>query len=139
MVAHNPLFHGRWTLKKFNATVVNDIWPEVLFFSAVATSKSASRSLLQSFFSSPVWRPVVYLVSTMTSTKLSINTGLLTVLGTVLGLVISFRTSTAYERYATPSENFWEDGPIMRALVGTRMEGRCGPTSTLHQETWHSL
>ncbi|KAL4257470.1 Voltage-dependent anion channel-forming protein YneE/VCCN1/2-like protein [Pleurotus pulmonarius] len=79
MVAHNPLFHGRWTLKKFNATVVNDIWPEVLFFSAVAT--------------------MVYLVSTMTSTKLVINTGLLTVLGTVLGLVISFRTSTAYERY----------------------------------------
>lgn len=39
MVAANPLFRGRWTLKKFNATVVNDIWPEVAFFSLVATSK----------------------------------------------------------------------------------------------------
>ncbi|KAJ8519419.1 hypothetical protein ONZ45_g3612 [Pleurotus djamor] len=79
MVAHNPLFHGRWTLKRFNATVVNDIWPEVLFFTAVAT--------------------MVYLVSRFTSADLSMSNGLLTVLGTVLGLVISFRTSTAYERY----------------------------------------
>ena len=36
MVAKNPLFAG-WSLKKFKATVVNDIWPEVLFFSGVAT------------------------------------------------------------------------------------------------------
>ncbi|KAF8991760.1 Bestrophin, RFP-TM, chloride channel-domain-containing protein [Cyathus striatus] len=79
MVAHNPLTSGRWTLKKFNATVINDIWPEVLFFSLVAT--------------------MVSLVSQKTSTQLSIPNGLLTVLGTVLGLVISFRTSSAYERY----------------------------------------
>jgi hypothetical protein len=39
MVANNPLFSGRWTLKKFNATVVNDIWPEVLFFTGVATGE----------------------------------------------------------------------------------------------------
>ncbi|KAL4268438.1 Voltage-dependent anion channel-forming protein YneE/VCCN1/2-like protein [Pleurotus pulmonarius] len=72
-VRDTPTFH------KFNATVANDIWPEVLFFSAVAT--------------------MVYMVSTMTSTDLSINNSLLTVLGVVLGVVISFRTSTAYERY----------------------------------------
>lgn len=38
MVASNPLFRGTWTLKKFNSMVINDIWPEVLFFSLVAAS-----------------------------------------------------------------------------------------------------
>ncbi|KAF9455764.1 UPF0187-domain-containing protein [Collybia nuda] len=79
MVAHNPLFHGRWTLKRFKATVVNDIWPEVLFFTLIATMVSC--------------------VSELTPHKLILSNQLLTVLGTVLGLVISFRTSSAYERY----------------------------------------
>jgi hypothetical protein len=39
MVAQNPLFSGRFTFKKFQATVINDIWPEVLFFTAVATGQ----------------------------------------------------------------------------------------------------
>lgn len=45
MVAQNPLLSGnsggkRWSLiKKFNATVINDIWPETLFFTLVATSE----------------------------------------------------------------------------------------------------
>ena len=43
MVAQNPLFVG-WSLKKFKATVVNDIWPEVLFFSLVAASECATPS-----------------------------------------------------------------------------------------------
>ncbi|KAJ6590708.1 Bestrophin, RFP-TM, chloride channel-domain-containing protein [Mycena vulgaris] len=79
MVAANPLFRGGWSMRKFNATVVNDIWPEVAFFTLVAT-----------------------MVSTITEMKihnLAVNSSLLTVLGTVLGLVISFRTSSAYERY----------------------------------------
>lgn len=79
MVAANPLFRGTWTLKKFNATVINDIWPEVAFFSLVAS--------------------MVCLVSKYTKHHLGINNQLLTVVGTVLGLVISFRTSSAYERY----------------------------------------
>ncbi|KAI9058064.1 UPF0187-domain-containing protein [Trametes sanguinea] len=78
MVAENPLFVG-WSLKKFKATVINDIWPEVLFFTGVAT--------------------MVTLVSEMTRHKLEFSNAMLTVLGTVLGLVISFRTSSAYERY----------------------------------------
>nr|VWP01635.1 Peptidylprolyl isomerase (EC [Ganoderma boninense] len=78
MVAENPLF-SKWSLKKFKATVINDIWPEVLFFSAVAA--------------------MVSLVSDLTRHKLSFSSAMLTVLGTVLGLVISFRTSSAYERY----------------------------------------
>jgi predicted membrane chloride channel (bestrophin family) len=39
------------------------------------------------------------LVSNLTEVNLGISSALLTVLGTVLGLVISFRTSSAYERY----------------------------------------
>ncbi|KAJ7848581.1 UPF0187-domain-containing protein [Mycena olivaceomarginata] len=79
MVAQNPLFRGGWTMRKFSATVVNDIWPEVAFFTAIAA-----------------------VVATITEKKihnLAVNNALLTVLGTVLGLVISFRTSSAYERY----------------------------------------
>jgi len=79
MVSSNPLFRGKWTAKRFQATVINDIWPEVLFFTLVAT--------------------MVALVSEKTDRDLGISNQLLTVLGTVLGLVISFRTSSAYERY----------------------------------------
>ncbi|KAJ7227738.1 UPF0187-domain-containing protein [Mycena haematopus] len=78
MVASNPLFSS-WSLKKFNATVINDVWPEVSFFTLIAA--------------------MVALVTKMTSHSLAVPNSLLTVLGTVLGLVISFRTSTAYERY----------------------------------------
>ena len=42
MVAQNPLFAG-WSLRKFKATVINDIWPEVLFFTGVAASEFALR------------------------------------------------------------------------------------------------
>ncbi|CAK5270022.1 unnamed protein product [Mycena citricolor] len=78
MVASNPLYSG-WSVQKFQATVINDVWPEVLFFSSVAAMVSA--------------------VTQLTKHSLGISNALLTVLGTVLGLVISFRTSTAYERY----------------------------------------
>ncbi|KAF8629373.1 hypothetical protein AX17_005669 [Amanita inopinata Kibby_2008] len=79
MVAHNPLFQGKWTAKRYRATVINDIWPEVLFFTLIAI--------------------MVTLISEKTEHQLTLSTQLLTVLGTVLGLVISFRTSSAYERY----------------------------------------
>ncbi|KAF9554664.1 UPF0187-domain-containing protein [Agrocybe pediades] len=78
MVASNPLFR-RWTTKKFAATVMDDIWPEVIFFTLIAV--------------------MVVLVSEKTSAHLGVSNQLLTVLGLVLGLVISFRTSSAYERY----------------------------------------
>jgi ion channel-forming bestrophin family protein len=80
MVAEDPLFHGGWSLKKFNATVINDIWPETAFFTLVAT--------------------VVAIITERKIHDLAVNNSLLTVLGTVLGLVISFRTSSAYERYS---------------------------------------
>ncbi|KAF5363089.1 hypothetical protein D9758_012627 [Tetrapyrgos nigripes] len=80
MVAKNPLLSGRISLrKKFMATVINDIWPDIMFFTLVATA--------------------VHLVTTKTSLDLEVNNALLGVLGTVLGLVLSFRTSSAYEKY----------------------------------------
>ncbi|KAF7350361.1 hypothetical protein MVEN_01340800 [Mycena venus] len=79
MVAQNPLFRGGWTMRKFNATVINDIWPETAFFTLIAT--------------------MVAIITEKKIHNLAVNNGLLTVLGTVLGLVISFRTSSAYERY----------------------------------------
>jgi len=108
MVSSNPLFRGSWTFKKFQATVINDIWPEVTFFSLVAA--------------------MVTLVTKKTHHDLAVSTQLLTVLGTVLGLVISFRTSSAYERYqdgrkmwtniVTSSRNFaqqvWIHVPVER-------------------------
>ncbi|KAK7030986.1 hypothetical protein VNI00_010213 [Paramarasmius palmivorus] len=61
------------------ATIIGDIWPGVLFVASVAT--------------------MVVLVSENTETQLAFKSSLLTVLGLVVGLVISFRTSSAYERY----------------------------------------
>jgi hypothetical protein len=37
MVSSNPLFNGRWTAKKFGATVLDDIWQEVTVFTLFAT------------------------------------------------------------------------------------------------------
>ncbi|EDR02103.1 uncharacterized protein LACBIDRAFT_309998 [Laccaria bicolor S238N-H82] len=101
MVAASPFFRGTWTLKRFNATIINDVWPEVAFFSLVAS--------------------MVCLVSKKTEHHLGINNQLLTVLGTVLGLVISFRTSSAYERY--------QDGRKMWTNIATA-------SRTLAQLVW---
>jgi putative membrane protein len=38
MVASNPMWGGI-SLRKFQATVINDIWPEVAFFTLVATGE----------------------------------------------------------------------------------------------------
>jgi predicted membrane chloride channel (bestrophin family) len=79
MVAENPLFRGGFTMRKFSATVINDIWPETAFFTLIAT--------------------MVAIITKRKIHDLAVSSSLLTVLGTVLGLVISFRTSSAYERY----------------------------------------
>jgi len=79
MPAHNPLVSGGLSFRKFRGTVLNDIWPELIFFTGIAAMVSC--------------------VCKYTSTNLSFNPQLLTVLGTVLGLVISFRTTSAYDRY----------------------------------------
>ncbi|KAG8904713.1 hypothetical protein FRB99_001299 [Tulasnella sp. 403] len=78
----------KWAWKRLNATVLNDIWLELWFFSTVALA--------------------VCLINQYTEVNFTISNQLLTVLGTVLGLVISFRTTSAYDR-------FWEG----RKLWGT--------------------
>lgn len=75
MVTRDPI----WNLRKFSATIINDVWDEVFVFTLIAT--------------------VVVMVSEKTSVNLGVSNQLLTVLGLVLALVISFRTSSAYERY----------------------------------------
>lgn len=85
---------------KLDATVITDIWPELLFFSLVAMGEWVSilfMSLRSSELSGLV-APVVTLIDRLTITKLGFGNQLLIVLGVVLGLVISFRTTTAYER-----------------------------------------
>ncbi|KAG9028852.1 hypothetical protein FRB95_006014 [Tulasnella sp. JGI-2019a] len=69
----------RYCLERFSATVINDLWPELWFFT--------------------LWSVMVCLVNTHTDIKFFISNQMLTVLGTVLGLVISFRTTSAYDRY----------------------------------------
>ena len=98
MVAANPLFAGGHFYKKFKATFINDIWPEVLFFTLIALSECSTVMEIDTRPDITVNNSVVTMVSEMTKHSLSISNQMLTVLGTVLGLVISFRTSTAYER-----------------------------------------
>jgi hypothetical protein len=81
MVVANPLFVGRWTAKKFKATVVNDIWPEVLFFTLVATRVFAVITSVGTQYLTTTL--VVTLVSNKTSADLGVSGQLLTVLGTV--------------------------------------------------------
>lgn len=46
MVSTNPVFAGGlWSVKKFQATVINDIWPEVIFFTLVGTSEYARTTI----------------------------------------------------------------------------------------------
>lgn len=52
-----------------------------------------------------VWSTLITAISQLI-TPLKVDTLLLTVLGFVVGLAISFRTSTAYERY-TEGRKYW--------------------------------
>ncbi|KAB5591670.1 Bestrophin protein [Ceratobasidium theobromae] len=71
--ARNSLVTGIISyLKRARGIVIYVIWPELIFFSGVAVTADSTKS---------------------------ISPALLTVLGTVLGLVISFRTTSAYDRY----------------------------------------
>ncbi|KAF9041460.1 Bestrophin, RFP-TM, chloride channel-domain-containing protein [Panaeolus papilionaceus] len=87
MVTTNPLFLI-WTGKRFRATVIDDIFPQVLFYTSVST--------------------VVTLVSAKTPIHLGVSNQMLTVLGIVLGLVITFRTTSAYEKYQD-GRQMWTD------------------------------
>ncbi|CUA75410.1 hypothetical protein RSOLAG22IIIB_05883 [Rhizoctonia solani] len=79
MVSSNPLVAGGFTLRKFRSTVLNDVWPEILFFTGIAV--------------------MVTCIEKFTDKTVTFSNQLLTVLGTVIGLVLSFRTTSAYDRY----------------------------------------
>ncbi|OCF56508.1 hypothetical protein L486_05358 [Kwoniella mangroviensis CBS 10435] len=77
-----------WTAYKFASTVLDDIWPMVLFFSGIAT--------------------MVCCVSRFTSTSLGINSVMLTVLGTIVSLIVSFKTNSSYGRW-WDGRNVWSN------------------------------
>ncbi|WWD16444.1 hypothetical protein CI109_100870 [Kwoniella shandongensis] len=81
------LKHGlAWATYKFTSTVLDDIWPGVLFFTGIAT--------------------MVVCVSEFTSKNLGINSIMLTVLGTIVSLVVSFKTNSSYARW-WDGRNIW--------------------------------
>ncbi|KAF2125122.1 UPF0187-domain-containing protein [Dothidotthia symphoricarpi CBS 119687] len=53
-----------------------------------------------------LWSTAITCISEFSGTELKVNNLLLTVLGFVVGLAISFRTSSAYERY-TEGRKYW--------------------------------
>ncbi|KDQ06409.1 hypothetical protein BOTBODRAFT_39608 [Botryobasidium botryosum FD-172 SS1] len=79
MVVKNPLTRGKWTAKKFQATVIPNITVELILFTGIAAA--------------------VTCVTKLKIHNLGIGSTMLTVMGTVLGLVVSFRTTSAYDRY----------------------------------------
>ncbi|PPR03645.1 hypothetical protein CVT24_007759 [Panaeolus cyanescens] len=77
-----------WTGKRFRATVIDDILPQVLFYTVVSA--------------------VVTVISAKSPISLGVSNQLLTVLGVILGLVITFRTTSAYEKYQD-GRQMWTD------------------------------
>ncbi|WWC88091.1 uncharacterized protein L201_002995 [Kwoniella dendrophila CBS 6074] len=77
-----------WTIYRFASTVLDDIWPIVLFFSGIAT--------------------MVCCVSEFTSTNLGISSVMLTVLGTIVSLIVSFKTNSSYSRW-WDGRNVWSN------------------------------
>lgn len=64
------------------------------------------------------WATCITCISTFTGARLGINSVLLTVLGFVVALGLSFRSSTAYERYAE-GRKYWA-----QLILATQVLGR---------------
>ncbi|KAL8292298.1 hypothetical protein RQP46_001764 [Phenoliferia psychrophenolica] len=78
--AHNgDPFHPPGGILHVKSTILWGVLPEVLFFSAIATGVCAISDYVHPLHIAPT---------------------LLTVFGTVLGFIVSYRTSSAYERYS---------------------------------------
>ncbi|KAH8917547.1 UPF0187-domain-containing protein [Atractiella rhizophila] len=78
-IAHDPFKHQSIWLN-FTASALRSIWLSVLFFTGLATA-------------------IVLIDRLDSSVNLGISSTMLTVLGTTIGFVISYRTSSAYDRY----------------------------------------
>ncbi|CAK9787420.1 hypothetical protein CC85DRAFT_289581 [Cutaneotrichosporon oleaginosum] len=83
---HRPHKTLRFFLNAILATALFRIWPTLLFFGG--------------------WSTMVVLINLKTSAKLSFPSVMITVLGMLLGLTISYRTSSAYEKY-TEGRKMW--------------------------------
>ena len=132
MVVRDPI----WTLRKFSATIIGDVWPEVLLFTIIATGNPVPHLNTYIVMCPGNWLllTVVVVVSEHTNVNLGVSNQLLTVLGFVLGLVISFRTSSAYERCVLNCR--FRIYSWLLYLEGTRRAKRCGQASRLHLEIW---
>ena len=116
MLHHRPDRTLRTCFNAVLATAVFRIWPHLLFLGA--------------------WSTGIILINHRTSAELSIPPTLLTVLGVLLGLTLSYRTSSAYERY-------WEGRRMWSQIVfGCRWWARSvwihGPNSLVEtpNEEW---
>ena len=78
MASRRSVLNKVWTKNKFQSTVINDIAAEMAFFT--------------------IWGLAVVLIHKYQH-PIGISSQMLTVLGTVLGLVVSFRTTSAYDRF----------------------------------------
>ncbi|ORX35212.1 Bestrophin, RFP-TM, chloride channel-domain-containing protein [Kockovaella imperatae] len=75
-----------WTAYKFTSTVLDEIWPQALLFTGIAT--------------------MVTCISEFTSVQLQCNSITLTVLGVVVSLVVSFHTNNSYLKW-WEGRNVW--------------------------------
>ncbi|GMK56835.1 hypothetical protein CspeluHIS016_0306750 [Cutaneotrichosporon spelunceum] len=83
---HRPHKSLRYFINALFATALFRIWPTLLFFSG--------------------WSTMVVLINLKTSARLAFPSVMITVLGMLLGLTISYRTSSAYEKY-TEGRKMW--------------------------------
>ncbi|WWD19825.1 hypothetical protein CI109_104291 [Kwoniella shandongensis] len=79
ILGHRPHKLAKLFLQAITATAVFRIWPTLLFMGG--------------------WSAMIVLVNMKTKAEMTVPTTMLTVLGVVLGLTLSYRTSSAYDRY----------------------------------------
>ncbi|KAG8746201.1 hypothetical protein FRC10_005717 [Ceratobasidium sp. 414] len=110
MPTQNAVPGGIFTLEKLRGVVVNEIWPELTFFTAVAVSECLQTPSsmwcrnIGSRGSSPSGRVCVPIHHNQAGRYCHIQQSIVLLktkpsTSTVLGLVISFRTTSAYDRY----------------------------------------
>ncbi|KAL7424403.1 hypothetical protein Q5752_000085 [Cryptotrichosporon argae] len=79
LLSHRPHVSARLLYNAVTATALFRVWPTLLFYGA--------------------WSTMVVLVNVKTSVHLRFPNTMITVLGVLLGLTLSYRTSSAYDRY----------------------------------------
>jgi len=130
MVNGNPLFRGGWTTKKFQATVINDIWPGCLFFTLVATSLYRLLSAF-SYIDSEQWSCWCRNIR---------HTSWLLLMAFWPSSVRFSVWSSRSERHLLMKGKWAFTGNVHFThceMIDTRREGRCGRISSPPLGTWH--